>query len=333
MSSILNTRAMNQKLNGNLVNAVKNALPEKTNIAMYLMDLLSLGKEAVYRRLRGTVSFNIEESALISRDLNISLDHIVGMKSTEKAIFNLNLIQRSNMMDDYCGVMENYIKALRRIKVHPDAKIQSACNALPCLFYMEYELIAKFYLYKWAYQMRGFENTLSFSQFVVPQNVTDINRELVQESCFIKSSSFVLSRDIFISLAKDIALFSRLNLLTKSESQQIKMELVDLLYNIESTAASGIWNLDNNVSGEVLFYLSNIGFESSYTYLECSDFELSIFQVFSYGSINSFKSYVCQIHREWIESLKRSSTLISRSGDVHRAEYFNEQRELLNTIL
>lgn len=320
---------MNQKLNENLVSAIKGALPEKTNVALYLMDLLSLGKEAVYRRLRGTVSFNIEESALISKDLNISLDQIVGMKNTEKAIFNLNLIQNSNIIDDYCASMDSYTEAFRKARNCGNSKWQGACSSIPRIFYIKYDLITRFYLYKWAYQMNGFESTLKFSQFIIPQAVLDVHDEFLKESCFLQNGLLVLSRNMFISLAKDIALFSRLNLLTKTETQQIKDELIHLITHLETTSATGSLNHKNEMS----FYLSNIDFESSYTYLACSEFELSIFQVFSFGSINSLKPEVCKVHKEWINSLKRSSTLISRSGDVHRAEYFNGQRDLLNTIL
>lgn len=177
--------------------------------------------------------------------------------------------------------------------------------------------------------MQGSENTIQFSRFAVPQKVTDVHKAFIQAGRSIQNTSFVLNRNIFITLAKDILFFSRLNLLTKADVQQIREELIDMLYNLESIAASGIWNVDKEIS----FYLSNMDFESSYTYIECQDFELSILRVFSFGSITSSKSNVCQAHKQWVDSLKRSSTLISRSGDVHRAEYFNEQRELLNTIL
>lgn len=320
---------MNQKFSENLVSAIKLALPEKTNVAIYLMDLLSLGKEAVYRRLRGTVSFDLEEAALISKDLSISLDHIVGMKSEEKAVFNLNLTQISNMMQDYCLFIDSYTQVFRRMTTYTDARCHSAYNIIPFSFYTEYELISKFHLYKWVYQMRGSENTTQFSQFAVPQKVLDAHKAFVQETRSVDSSSFVLNRNIFISLARDVLYFSRLNLLTKAEVQRIREELVHLLHNLESIAAAGIWNVDKEIS----FYLSNMDFESSYTYVESEDFELSIFRVFSFGSITSPKSNVCDVHKQWIDSLKRSSTLISRSGDVHRAEYFSEQRELLNAIL
>ena len=41
------------ELNTGLVNAVREKLPSKDNLANALMDILYIGKEAIYRRLRG----------------------------------------------------------------------------------------------------------------------------------------------------------------------------------------------------------------------------------------------------------------------------------------
>ncbi len=40
------------ELNTGLVNAVREKLPSKENLANTLMDILYIGKEAIYRRLR-----------------------------------------------------------------------------------------------------------------------------------------------------------------------------------------------------------------------------------------------------------------------------------------
>ena len=42
------------ELNTGLVNAVREKLPSKENLANTLMDILYIGKEATYRRLRST---------------------------------------------------------------------------------------------------------------------------------------------------------------------------------------------------------------------------------------------------------------------------------------
>ena len=63
---------MQNELNTSLIEAVKEKLPLKENLANLLIDTLYIGKEAIYRRLRGEVPFTLEEAALISRKLGVS---------------------------------------------------------------------------------------------------------------------------------------------------------------------------------------------------------------------------------------------------------------------
>ncbi len=57
-----------------LTTIIKERIPKGQNLANYLTDALCLGKEAVYRRLRGEVAFTINEVALLSNKLGISID-------------------------------------------------------------------------------------------------------------------------------------------------------------------------------------------------------------------------------------------------------------------
>lgn len=51
-----------EKLNTEFINLIKEKLPVSANLANTLMDILFLGKEAIYRRLRGGGSFHIGRS-------------------------------------------------------------------------------------------------------------------------------------------------------------------------------------------------------------------------------------------------------------------------------
>lgn len=82
---------MKDALNNGLIKAMREHLPEETNLANYIMDIISIGKEAVYRRLRGEVPFTFYEVSLLSQSLGISLDQIVGTNRAEGAVFNLNV--------------------------------------------------------------------------------------------------------------------------------------------------------------------------------------------------------------------------------------------------
>ena len=49
-----------------LIKEMKERIPQGQNLANYLTDTLYMGKEAVYRRLRGEVAFTFDEIAVIS---------------------------------------------------------------------------------------------------------------------------------------------------------------------------------------------------------------------------------------------------------------------------
>ena len=89
---------------------------EKQNLAGYLADTLCMGKEAVYRRLRGEVSFTLEEVALISRRLGISIDQIIGNHLSDRVTFDLNLLKSSDSMEGYYEIIHRYLQIFDYVK-------------------------------------------------------------------------------------------------------------------------------------------------------------------------------------------------------------------------
>lgn len=110
---------MTNNPNANLIEAMKEKLPLKGQLADMLMDTLYIGKEAVYRRLRGEVPFTLQESALISRKLGISLDKIIGLSFKSNAMFNINIVdyddpfeRAGNRMRSSCLFVGGYFLSL-----------------------------------------------------------------------------------------------------------------------------------------------------------------------------------------------------------------------------
>ena len=80
-----------------LINEMKERIPQGQNLANYLTDTLYMGKEAVYRRLRGEVAFTFDEIAVISHNLGISIDQIIGNHLSNRVTFDLNLLHSPNL--------------------------------------------------------------------------------------------------------------------------------------------------------------------------------------------------------------------------------------------
>gem|GEM_PF-5840971 len=63
---IVGNKVMKDSIVNELITAMKDRLPPGQNLANFLTDTLCIGREAVYRRLRGEVAFTIDEVAQIS---------------------------------------------------------------------------------------------------------------------------------------------------------------------------------------------------------------------------------------------------------------------------
>lgn len=138
--------------NSELIKAMNEKLPNGTNLANTLIDMLYLGKEAVYRRLRGEVPFTLAEAAAISQKMGVSLDKLAGTNVDSNAIFDLNIIRQTDPLETYYSIVDNYVKIFRDLNHDPASELCTSSNMIPQTFYLKYELLSKFRMFKWIYQ-------------------------------------------------------------------------------------------------------------------------------------------------------------------------------------
>ena len=140
------------ELSTGIIEAVKTKLPQKDNLANTLMDILYIGKEATYRRLRGEVPFTLAEAAILSRKLGISLDTIIGTSFRENAVFDMNIVDYQNPFETYFTILDRYVKLFHTIKGDTSSEMGTSSNIIPLTLSMKHDILSKFRLFKWMYQ-------------------------------------------------------------------------------------------------------------------------------------------------------------------------------------
>ena len=98
--------------------------------------------------------------------------------------------------------------------------------------------------------------------------------------------------------------------------------------DLEELATRGKSQMGNDIR----IYISNINFEATYSYLDTSTVQLSLIRIYSINSISTQDSEMFRGLKEWIQSLKKFSTLISESGEMQRIQFFKQQREIIGTL-
>lgn len=315
-------------LNTGLIDAMKSYLPKGDNLANTLMNILYLGKEATYRRLRGEVPFTFTEVATISQSMGISLDKIVGAKLNNNAIFNLNLLKNQHPMDNYCNMIDSYIALFSELVEQEGAELCTSSNVIPPNLYLKYESLSKFRFFKWMYQHEKRFMTRHYEDMEMPDNLIYRQKKFVYLSQLFPMTTYIWDKEMFARLVKEMKFFLSIELISAESLKKLKEELLLLLDEFEKISALGQFETGK----EVKIYISNVSFESNYSYMESNDYHQSLIEVFAINSITSYDDLLFENLKEWIQSLKKYSILISQSGEVQRKQFFKRQRDVVRRL-
>lgn len=292
------------------------------------METLEIGKEATYRRLRGEVPFTFQEISLIATRFRLSLDQLIGNYSKTAALFNINVIHTDNAMEEYENTLMRYINYLSMVKEDPEGYVIHILNTVPYTMYSTFKYLSRFRICRWLHQTEQLNIRKGLGSMEIPLFIIELQKKLTRLLHEVPRSYFIWDHNIFLSLIRDISYFHKMNILTEKDMEELKAELLCLLDRAERIAEQGTY--ENNK--KVWIYLSNINFEASYSYMESKEFKLSFIRVYAVNSMDSLHPAICKFHKEWIQSLRRYSTMITESGEMQRFNFFRIQREYVNNL-
>ncbi|WP_036930536.1 helix-turn-helix domain-containing protein [Prevotella sp. 10(H)] len=321
-----------QSINEELIKILKEKTPEKETTASFLMNLLPLGKEAVYRRLRGEIPFTLDEATTICRKNGISLDLLMGIREDDTYAFHFDTFVSENPVDNYCKMLYRIINSVEYIKDDPSVFLYRAHNTIPQEFMYNYEYLSKVYVYILYSQL--FSETSSgykmktFSEVNFPKEIF-VAQKASTASVHDFKSLMILDQKMFKDYIGIVKYFQYLGMINQSDIVKIKEEMYKLIKDIELCAAKGL-SLNGKEMG---IYLSHISFDCSYTFLESENFNVSSIGIFCLDYLSSQNQRVNKSQKTWIKSLLRFSTQISVSGELQRREFFQEQRSYIDTML
>lgn len=313
----------------NLLNAIKEEFPQKTNLVNALVDLLCIEKEAVYRRLRGEVAFTFAEIVTIANAFGISLDNLVGTVTAKSRPFQLKLVDFVNPMETDYDMLDQYIDILGLAREDDRSELIDCTNILPQQLYMKYKYISRFYLFKWLYQCGAPGKTKRFEEIEVTDRFLGIQLAGVEEARHIHNSYYILDPLIFHYLVNDINYFMSIHLIGKEDVKHLKDELMDLLDEMEKLATRGYFEETGN---KVFIYISSVNFDTSYWCIQIKNYHISLIKTFILSSVSSLDEGTYEKLRKWLRALIRSSIMISVSGERQRIAFFKAQRELIQNL-
>lgn len=298
------------------------------NLVNALLEVLPLEKEAIYRRLRGEVPFSFVEMATLSTRFGISLDNITNLVSPYRSQWYQLHVR------DYCeftaidlNMSYNYVKVINMAADNPYSEFGIAANMLPLHISLLHPAIYRVYILKWRYQFSLVsKEELVYSKTQVPKDEEKTYHMFLNAVKRIKYTYFIWDSSFFVSLINDINYLHNIGAIGPEDMVMLKREMGCLLETLESYADNGVYASTGN---RVETYVSNLNFETTYSYLSSDDISVSMSSAYCLGAFTSLERSACDEMRTWIQSLKKGSTFISGAAQREKMIFFEKQRAFL----
>lgn len=303
--------------------------------AAFLAEVLSMGKEAAYRRLRGDVPFTFDEMIKISQRLEVSLDEIANpsllINRSKWATINLDTLYpyMPNYTKQYYENIIRFKEMYQEMTESTSSLLRYAEESIPFSIILKYKKLSLFNHYKWMYLTQKSSRAFTFGQMTLPADLLDLEKQFIESSLKIPRTLFLLDRNIFLDLVNDINYFFNEGLVSKEELLDLKTELLKMTVYIEELAKTGIYQTGN----EINIYLANVNIGSSYAHIEYEETEYAVNILYFLEIVVYQNSKICQKQKNWIDLLKRFSTHITQTGEKERFEFFTKQREMIENLL
>ena len=313
----------------NLLEALEKKFHDKAELVERLMEILFMEKGAIYRRLRGEVPFSFYEVVMIAEKLNIPFGNLIYFDSMQGDRFELNITDYTNFNDADYKQWEEYLALIKRAKDDPLSEMAESSNILPLHIHGRFNSLSKYFLFKYQYLFSGKENRTSYSNIVFPEKLCQVYLSFFNATKHFANATYIWDHLIFQYLVTDIKYFFNVNLISSDDIQQIKEDLFSLLDYIEKIALNGCFE---ETGKPVSFYISDINLEADYLYFRFNDLRFSHVKTFILNTVISTHPSSYEKIKNWIQSLKKSSTLITQSGAVFRADFFEKQRMIISEL-
>lgn len=294
-----------------------------------ISDTLDMDETSVYRRLRGTVRFTADEMAKLASRFHISLDNLLSEYPEgdyQAWKMDLLLIAGKDGLDP--DTVERNLP-LMDFSSEQCTELGGAMGSITRQFYMHHKQLWRFMHFKWGRYYNGSDKYKTFDSVQIEPKLSDLFEKHQAKWKGIKYAFFIWDSLIFQKLVNDIRYFKSMSLLTDENVLLIKQDIIDLLDICETAAAEGKYR---DLVERFELYISPINIDTSQVYLRYGERWRYSIEVHGIRPIITTKPHVCMEFSESINRLKNASVLISKSAERERRWFFNQQRELLDSL-
>lgn len=321
-------------LHQQFLNALFDKFSKKSILTNIVSEILHIEKESAYRRLTGKVNFSVREMGIVAKKLGISIDKLTNTHQDRTWFpFQLeNPLQSS--IDVLFHIVGENLNRIEHIAKEP-ALNGNIYNSLPIEFYLYSPVLTKFMFFKWGHYFVGGTEFNDYRCWELPQQLDGLHQKVKDIMSSFRNIYYIWDDAVIWTHLNEIENLYKMRVINKQDKNELKQAFKDMLVKLEHSL-SGIHDDQFDLSPDTLdFYICSrsSGFSCNYYMSENEQEHYAFFQTnYSHCVIeDDFENF--NKLRNWVDSFKCISTMLSRSGRVERRIFFDTQLKLIDLIL
>lgn len=309
--------------------------PKKSQAVETLSDLLKVGKDAIYRRLRGDTLLTPDELKLLSLQYHISLDAMI-YETTNTVFCNYNVFTQK--VTNFQQYLEGILGQIQQVAQLPDSHIHYASVEIPVFYYMYFPELIAFKLYVWGLTTWNFDylNQKKFSKDLITYPTLELTKELYKTYNTLPSTE-LWSLGILDNTLNQIEYISVTNRFEQPKDALLLCDiLMALVSHFKSMAAhghkfsphtsahtnAGTFDLYHNelYSTNNTIFASTIAGDMLFT-THCNP-----------NFLTSTDARLCTYTKDWFKIIISKSNSISLHSEKGRNWFFNRLERKIKTV-
>ena len=327
---MLNTTVLQQQI----FNIIKTKLPVSASLVDEISEVLNIGSDSVYRRIRGEKEISLTELKLLCERYTISLDQLLELKS-DSVIFSSPEINVEQL--PFEKYLYSILKQLQFFNSFKKRRLQYLSKDAPVFHFYLFPEIAAFKSFFWAKTIMnqpGFMHRKFSLQDQEGMNHYQTGLKIIEEynnmpSVELWNHESINSTVSQIEFYRDAGIFS-----SGDDLIAVLESLLKMLDHLQLQAEKGCKFLpgatDVGYRSTFEFYINEVIIGSNTILTQLDDLRLTFvtYNVLHYMHTSDARFNTKSFAN--FETLTQRSTLISGTGEKDRNKFFDKLREKVN---
>ena len=309
----------------------KSKLQPNYRLADVVSEVLNVGSDSAYRRIRGEKELSLNELTVLSKRFDISLDSIINYESSN-IMFKYTPLDL-NDMNNYYSYMDDLSNLFETISKSIEKEIYITALDIPVAHFMPFLDLTFFKIYTWYNSVNKLQ--ISYDRFISQLDIPRLSAiyEKIGNAYLQIPSTEIWTINTIEPLLRLLDYYSDLNCFEKKETlPKLCHQALQMIENIE------IYTLkeEKEYKGKPSFfrmYLSPVDIMNDFMVTKRNEISVTSIKLYTINGIFTSNKYFCSEVEKWMKDTMEKSVFLSGASARERYKFFNGIKNKINNLL